>query len=157
MSIRYLKGDATNPQASGLKVIAHVCNDLGRWGKGFVMAVSKKWPETRREYVEWYKKGQEENFALGEVQYVILDRRQDIIVANMVGQRGIYASRSQGPPIRYDALEKCLKNLGEFATSMKASVHMPKIGCGLAGGKWEKIEPLILKHLEDIEVTVYEL
>jgi hypothetical protein len=32
VSIRFLKGDATSPQAKGNKVIAHVCNDLGKWG-----------------------------------------------------------------------------------------------------------------------------
>ena len=25
---------------------------------------------------------------------------------------------------------------------LSASVHMPRIGCGLAGGKWEEIEPI---------------
>lgn len=34
--ITYLKGDATAPQAKGVKLIVHVCNDLGGWGKGFV-------------------------------------------------------------------------------------------------------------------------
>lgn len=43
--ITYLKGDATTPQARGNKIIAHVCNDLGGWGKGFVLAISKRWPE----------------------------------------------------------------------------------------------------------------
>ena len=33
--ITYLQGDATQPQASGIKIIVHVCNDLGGWGKGF--------------------------------------------------------------------------------------------------------------------------
>lgn len=28
--IRYIAGDATDPQAAGPKVIAHCCNDLGR-------------------------------------------------------------------------------------------------------------------------------
>jgi len=37
-------------------------------------------------------------------------------------------------------------------------VHMPRIGCGLAGGKWEKIEPIILSELIDkgINVFVYD-
>lgn len=39
--INYLKGDATNPEISGNKIIAHICNDVGGWGKGFVVAVSK--------------------------------------------------------------------------------------------------------------------
>jgi hypothetical protein len=29
MSIKYLKGDATGPQGDGLKIICHVCNDVG--------------------------------------------------------------------------------------------------------------------------------
>ncbi len=40
-TIQYLKGDATSPQAKGTKIIAHICNDIGGWGKGFVLAVSK--------------------------------------------------------------------------------------------------------------------
>jgi hypothetical protein len=35
---------------------------------------------------------------------------------------------------------------------------MPRIGCGLAGGKWELIEPIIVRTLSehDIAVTVYD-
>jgi len=43
MEINYVKGDATNPASIGNKIIAHVCNDIGGWGKGFVMAISKRW------------------------------------------------------------------------------------------------------------------
>lgn len=41
----------------------------------------------------------------------------------------------------------------------KASIHMPRIGCGLAGGKWEVIEQIIKEELIDkeIAVTVYDL
>ncbi len=36
---------------------------------------------------------------------------------------------------------------------------MSCIGCGLAGGRWEQIEPLIAEELSarNIPVTVYEL
>jgi hypothetical protein len=36
---------------------------------------------------------------------------------------------------------------------------MPRIGCGLAGGRWEMIEPLVTEELErhGVEVTVYDL
>lgn len=36
----YIKGDATQPQTAGNKTIAHICNDLDGWGKGFMLAVS---------------------------------------------------------------------------------------------------------------------
>lgn len=41
----YLTGDATAPGGTGTRIIAHVCNDIGHWGKGFVLAISKRWPE----------------------------------------------------------------------------------------------------------------
>jgi len=31
--IHYLKADATVPQAEGNIVIAHICNDIGAWGR----------------------------------------------------------------------------------------------------------------------------
>jgi O-acetyl-ADP-ribose deacetylase (regulator of RNase III) len=52
-SIQYLQGDAISPQAKGPKIIAHVCNDQGRWGKGFVLALSASWPEPEQAYRKW--------------------------------------------------------------------------------------------------------
>ena len=46
--INYIKGDATNPQISGNKIIVHICNDIGGWGKGFVLAISNKWKEPEK-------------------------------------------------------------------------------------------------------------
>jgi len=79
-------------------------------------------------------------------------------VANMVGQHGVRGG-SRTPPIRYEAVASCLAQLALKARELDASVHMPRIGCGLAGGKWERIEPLIVGALcaQDIPVTVYEL
>lgn len=37
-SIRYQTGDATAP-AEKPAIICHICNDLGGWGKGFVVAL----------------------------------------------------------------------------------------------------------------------
>ena len=56
-TIRYLKGDATCPQAKGVKIICHVCNDIGGWGKGFVLALSRRWEQPESEYRAWYAQG----------------------------------------------------------------------------------------------------
>lgn len=44
------------------------------------------------------------------------------------------------------------------ARELGASVHMPRIGCGLAGGTWSRIEPLIERRLisAGLSVTVYD-
>ncbi len=154
--IRILTGDATAPQAAGPKVIAHLCNDIGGWGRGFVVALSRRWPGPEREYRDWYGHRAGNDFGLGAVQVVQV--LADTWVANMVGQHGIRHG-SGGPPIRYEAVERCLASLAGHALRLGASVHMPRIGCGLAGGRWERIEPLVTAALggRDIPVTVYDV
>ena len=154
--IQYMKGDATAPQAEGPKIIAHVCNDRGGWGKGFVMALSRRWPEPEAAYRAWYKARDRGGFALGGVQFVQVG--PDLWIANMVAQHGM-AAQAGIPPIRYEAVEACLDKVAEKALALGASVHMPRIGCGLAGGKWERIEPLLVKALAErgVPVTVYDL
>ncbi|WP_262489766.1 hypothetical protein [Listeria monocytogenes] len=75
----------------------------------------------------------------------------------MIGQKGTKTG-SKDAPIRYEAVEICLEKLSEIAKEQQASIHMPRIGCGLAGGKWEIIEPIIRKTLiaNDIEVYIYD-
>ena len=152
--ITYLKGDATCPQAKGTKIICHVCNDIGGWGKGFVLALSKRWEEPEAAYRAWYSSG--EGFALGAVQFMQVEPY--IWVANLIGQRGTKTG-SSGPPVRYEAIAAGLAKVAEKARELGASVHMPRIGCGLAGGEWSKVEPLIERHLcgAGVAVTVYDL
>ena len=57
--------------------------------------------------------------------------------------------------LRYSAEEKCLAKISLKAVALEASVHMPRIGCGLAGGKWEEIEPIITRQLSEKDITVY--
>lgn len=92
---------------------------------------------------------------LRAVQFVPVE--DYIWVANMVAQHGMKGN-SKSPPIRYDAVEACLEMVARKAQELRASVHMPRIGCGLAGGKWELIEPLIIKTLcaNNVPVTVYD-
>lgn len=153
--ITYLKGDATSPQVDGAKVICHVCNDIGGWGKGFVLALSKRWEEPEAKYRQWHAAGNDGGFGLGAVQFVQVE--PDTWVANMVGQRGIKRA-SSGPPIRYEAVAACLAQVAAKAQDLGASVHMPRIGCGLAGGEWSQVEPLIERHLvaAGVPVIVYD-
>lgn len=153
-NIKYIKGDATTPLAKDNKIIVHVCNDVGGWGKGFVMAISAKWKEPEQQYREWYKS--QKNFALGEVQFVQVE--DDTWIANLIGQRKINKDENGNPPVRYEAVAKGLEKVAVFAKEKNASIHMPRIGCGLAGGKWELMEPIINTVLvnKSILVTVYD-
>jgi len=157
--IEYLIGDATDPQTPGRKIISHICNDVGGWGAGFVLAVSARWSEPETAYRDLHPN----NRTLGLVQFVGVE--PDTIVTNMIAQTG-YGNGNRNshrtndsdstPPIRYDALEVCLKKVADYALTYNTSVHMPRIGCGLGGGKWALVEPIVAKTLDKIQVFVYD-
>ncbi|MCK5806352.1 MAG: ribonuclease Z [Lentisphaeria bacterium] len=61
--------------------------------------------------------------------------------------------------MRYDAIEEGLAEVAAHAERVGASVHMPRIACGLAGGEWDRVEELIQGQLlaRGVSVTVYDL
>ncbi|MCX6035885.1 MAG: macro domain-containing protein [Chloroflexi bacterium] len=144
-------------RAKGNKIVCHIVNSIGKWGKGFVLAVSNRWPVTRNRYLKWYNdRIEDENaFVLGNVQFVQVEPW--IHIVNMIGQQGI-GTGSKGPPIRYEAIKSCLEKVAMKAKELNASIHMPRIGCGLAGGDWSKIEEIIKEIFENtsIEIFVYD-
>lgn len=167
--IEYVKGDATDPPGDSPRVIAHIVNDEGRWGSGFVMALSRRDLTAERDYRSWARHGIYDDsdfgltpFALGQTQFVAAEAHS-LYVANMVAQRGVRHDRRAPRAVQYNALGACLDRLARFCTphpdAEVASVHMPRIGCGLGGGSWDEVEPIIQKALTDrgISVTVYDL
>jgi O-acetyl-ADP-ribose deacetylase (regulator of RNase III) len=119
--IEYVRGDATLPLGKGRRVIAHVCNDRGGWGKGFVLALSRRWPQPEAAYRAWYRSRAGNDFALGAVQLVQVEIY--LWVANMVGQHGTRTG-SHGPPVRYQAIDTALAALADHTLALSASVHI---------------------------------
>jgi O-acetyl-ADP-ribose deacetylase (regulator of RNase III) len=87
---------------------------------------------------------------------VVAQVQKDLWIISMVGQHGL------GPTsLQHNWLGAALHNLAANAIQYNASVHMPRIGCGLAGGSWEDVEPLILAAFNCplarfVPVTVYD-
>lgn len=165
--IFYMIGDATRPAprvaSASLNIIAHVCNDVGAWGAGFVVALSARDTRPENTYRAWHtnraKPGSwhRDKFELGQIELVPFC--DGAYVCNMIAQKGTFAT---GNPLRlsYTALASCLNKLGLIARRFVGSkVHLPRIGCGLAGGTWDRVEPLVQQFLSsrDIPVNVYDL
>jgi len=156
--IQYVKGDATRPQGEGAKILPHIVNDLGLWGAGFVLALSRRWALPEQAYLAWAETRCLNSlpFVLGQVQMVKVG--ENLWVANMLAQHGV-RGRGNPAPIRYDALRECLRSVGVFAEGVKASIHAPRFGCGLAGGSWSEVSKIIEEELcrLSLDVTVYDL
>lgn len=153
--ITQLKGDATQPRGSGPRLIAHIVNDKGlTWGAGFALAVRKKWPTVQAEFRRWALEHRRE-FTLGTMHLAQL--AGDIRIAHMIAQHGY--GPSPRPRIRYAALRACLGTVADEALRSGATVHMPRIGTGQAGGSWWVISELVDEALSrrGVSVTVYDL
>lgn len=155
--IDYVWGDATFPNGRGNKIILSISNSSGGWGRGFVLAISKRWKAPEAAYREWFKLKNESfaEFVLGAVRFVKVE--PEIEVAIMLAQDGY--SKPGKPAVNYIAVRECLKEVYQRAKKIGASIHGPKIGAGLSGGDWNIISEIIKKELCDkgIDVTIYEL
>jgi O-acetyl-ADP-ribose deacetylase (regulator of RNase III) len=146
-------------------LIVHVCNDAGRWGAGFTGAISDvtKLPESA--YRAWKLGSPGRNptsgpCALGEVQLVRFDEGRYVL--NMVAQRGTRRLRTD-VCLDYPALDRTLFLAARWVEALSRTetaplkVRMPRIGCGLAGGTWQRVGPMVERHLGEFDVTVFDL
>ena len=143
MNIQYKAGDLftaiDNDNDPGAIVIAHCCNDQGKFGAGFVVPLAKRFPIVKERYLTWR---QQENFRLGNTQFVNIDDK--IFCANMIAQT-LGGSR----PLYYNHLARCMDQVGDFiierncAREHQTRLICPAFGSKLAGGNWSIIEQLI--------------
>jgi O-acetyl-ADP-ribose deacetylase (regulator of RNase III) len=153
--VQNTRGDATQPQGTGPRVIVHVVNDRGGWGKGFVLALSRRYPAAEQACRQWAAGGTPDapEFRLGAVQFV--EVVPQLWVANVLAQQG-FKSAENPVPLDYAALETGLRAVRVFAEQHSAAVHMPRIGSGLAGGSWERVARIVEECVQGTSVTVYD-
>lgn len=152
--IKYRKGDCLQDSEEP-RILAHIVNNKGGFGKGFAFAVAKKYPIVKEKYKDWYATSlrNSHHFHLGNISAVRVNAHLTFI--NMLAQDG-YKSILNPVPLDYKALELCLKNLNAYNKD-RIPIWMPKIGAGLGGGNWERIETLINTCLSTQDVIIFEL
>ena len=167
--LAYVEGDLfeqiPKQTGNGLVLIAHVCNNKGAWGKGFVIPLAQAMPDARAAYLEWHRTGcpvehpspslnceihHSDNFGLGEIQVVeTMPQRvvheqtwPSVRVVNMVAQ-----TLGGRRPLYYDHLAEGMSKMRQFIderTKQPTKILCPMFGAGLAGGNWSFIEELII-------------
>lgn len=163
-SIKYVKGDVTLPivKEGENSIICHCCNCQGAWGKGVVVPIGKRYPAAKEAYFKAIKEIPLDE-RLGEI--ITVKVTDNILVSNMFGQFD-YRKRYEDDKdlfLNYEALGKCFEKLKDQILAKRHiknyTIHMPRIGCGLAGGDWNVVEKLIndIFIINGISVTVYDL
>jgi hypothetical protein len=154
--IRYRQGDVAYPDADGAVVIGHVVSDSARlWGRvGVARSLASRYQDAPNAFRAW-SIADPEHLRLGNVHEVDVGEIVPVVIASMVAQAGYGPSIK--PRLVYSALAEAFDRVAESAQQRGASVHLPRIGAGQAGGRWDLIEDLIEQRLvrAGIAVTVY--
>jgi O-acetyl-ADP-ribose deacetylase (regulator of RNase III) len=134
-------------------IIAHGCNCQGKMNSGVAKAIRNRWPSAYTAYLEQYKLGK---LVLGSVNLVQVPASQPKYVANCLTQ--LYYGYDAKPYASISAIQKCLEEVAQFASSHKYSVALPPIGCGLGGLSWTDVGPMIEKIFTNrgVSYNVYD-
>ena len=152
--IRLVHGDVLDPRGDGKKIICQLVNDRAtKWGGGVARKVSRRFPDAELAFAEHlFRIPQAER--LGKT--IFSQANEDITIASLIAQEGF--GPSLFPRIRYSAIERCIKEVALRAIQDEATIHMPKIGTGAAGGNWGTIEEMLDDAMvrAGLSVTIYE-
>jgi hypothetical protein len=154
-ALQYVHGNVLDPGGEGAKIVCQLVNDSARrWGGGVAAQSARRFPEAQKAFSLWFS-SMPMGGRLGTVFFNAA--APGVTLASLVAQRGY--GPSDAPRIRYSALENCLRRVAEEAIAKRATVHLPRIGIGDAGGSWAMIEGLLCDELvgRGITTTVYDL
>ena len=78
----------------------------------------------------------------------------DIIVVNAYTQYKYGRNHKDGVsnPVDYEAITLCMRKMNQVFKGKH--IGLPLIGCGLAGGDWNRIQKIIQEELKDCDVTI---
>jgi O-acetyl-ADP-ribose deacetylase (regulator of RNase III) len=151
--MKHKSGDLIELAQKGhFDVIAHGANCFCTFGAGIAKAIKKTFPEAYKADLQT-KKG--DYSKLGKLSLTEIERRNHkFLVANLYTQFffGTPKHPNDNKEIRYKAIENSLKEL-KTQIPYGASIGLPKIGSGLAGGDWEVIKKIILKVLPNATIV----
>ena len=144
-SIRKHVGDLLSVEHG---VIVHGCNAQGVMGSGVAAQVKAKFPGAFALYRKVYEMGA---LKLGTISVFeaanTSEGRARLLIVNAVTQDRYGTDRRHAD---YGAIHRCFEHVAQTARSYQLTeVHFPLIGCGLAGGQWEIVAPLIETTLKE--------
>ena len=129
--------DNKKKEENNMKIIVHQVNCKGVMGAGFAKQVREAFPKCYEEYKNLCNKSSD---LLGT--YSIYKVNDILAIANIFGQynygvRAVYTN--------YEAFNNAFKKLRKDYPN--AEIIAPyNIGCGLAGGDWEVVKPILDKY-----------
>ena len=145
--IKYVKGDLI---ASDCTVIAHGCNCFHSFGAGIAKQVLRVHPEAFEADLRSTRGDPQK---LGQFTTAVSNGRR---IFNLYSQ---FRYGNKSIQLDYEALQVSLEAMSGYLEFDKefssAKIGLLKIGCGLAGGDWDRVSVIIEEVFGDTDVYVY--
>ena len=147
--MKIVKGDLIQLAKEGkFDLIAHGCNCFCTFGAGIAKSIKQHFPSA---YVDDLGTEKGDSRKLGTCRAVFIYDFLHLTIVNAYTQ---YRYGKDKVHLDYDAVRSCMKWIAKEYSDKK--IGLPKIGAGMAGGDWEKIQQIIEEELKDCDVTVVE-
>ena len=144
------QGDLLKHASEGaFDVIAHGCNCFCTMGAGIAKGIAAQFPPAL-EADRQTAKG--DRAKLGTCSFAeTVTAHGKLTVVNAYTQFHYWG---RGDKADYAAIRACMRWLAEHYSQSR--IGLPKIGAGLAGGDWPRIEAIMDEELADCDATVVE-
>jgi O-acetyl-ADP-ribose deacetylase (regulator of RNase III) len=157
--MHHIHGDLLVLAATGeFDLIAHGCNCQGTMGAGIALQIKRRFPLAAAI--------DEPGAAPGTISAVLLPTGLTIVNAYTqihwgaasAEQRALSPVNDYAEPLpdtqenRYRFIRSCMREIRRHFPHKR--IGLPLIGCGLAGGDWAVVEPIIAEELAGCAVTV---
>lgn len=152
--VRYKVGCLIEAAQSGeVNTIAHCANCFNTMKSGIAPQIAKAFPiakivDDRTCKGDWNKFGR---YSMGTHSFDGSDQ-VPLTIFNLYGQYNYWPRDERH--LHYDALKFAMRGMAN-ELYWGATVGLPKLGAGLAGGDWNKIEKLINQEFQGEQVTIY--
>ena len=141
--MKKVNGDALDLVAKTGGFLFHQTNCQRVAGAGIALQIAERWPN-------WLYDFRSRDCVLGDV--LITQVAQNISIVSLYGQFGFGRGVRQTD---YKALDTALKRASAIVGSNNTPKYFPyKMACGVAGGKWEVVGPMIALSFPDGMIVV---
>lgn len=137
-------------------MIVHGCNAQGVMASGVAIQLRNMYPDIFNPYENSCSNEEDKGRLLGTITSKVVRIFPKLIIVNAITQ--INYGRSSQVYASLGAIRKALFGVEQLAASTGIEkIYLPKIGCGLGGLKWEKVEPYFNNISKNFQIIICEL
>lgn len=156
--MKVVKGDLVQMAARGdFDIIVHGANCFCCMGAGIAKQIAFTFPQALEADKKTNFGSMDKLGTFSRATFKVNDEGAVLTVLNAYTQFGTWKKGENQPPVDYHAVEDCFYEIQRQFGYQHLRFGIPKIGAGLAGGDWARIEKIIERYMSEEDLTLVVL